>query len=418
MTPLKFCMVTTFYPPYNFGGDGIYVHRLAHALADQGHDVHVVHDVDAFAALSARPPAGNYPRHPNITLHPLGGGNLGKADLLLTHQLGRPVLKHRQLKALLEGEQFDVIHYHNISLLGGPAVLRYGRALKLCTLHEYWLVCPMHVLWRFDREACTRRTCLRCTLAGHRPPQLWRYTGAVDRAIREVDAFVAASQFVRAEYARQGFRAPIRHLPLFLPETENRDGDADAYRHPRPYFLFVGRLEKIKGLHILLERFRDYRAADLVIAGTGTYESELRALAHDLPHVHFLGWRDHRQLKELYRQAIAAVVPSICYETFGLAPIEAFAARTPAIVHAMGALPEVVQDSGGGLVYRNDEELLDALEALRTQPELRRRLGERGYRSYREHYTEARHLGRYFALIDELRSGRGEGEAACLSVSR
>ena len=40
-----------------------------------------------------------------------------------------------------------------------------GTALKVYTTHEHWLVCPMHVLWRFDRELCERPDCLRCTLA-------------------------------------------------------------------------------------------------------------------------------------------------------------------------------------------------------------------------------------------------------------
>ena len=49
--PLRFCMVTTFYPPSNFGGDGITVHRLANTLAEQGHHVEVAHCVDAFDML-------------------------------------------------------------------------------------------------------------------------------------------------------------------------------------------------------------------------------------------------------------------------------------------------------------------------------------------------------------------------------
>src|ERR1700682_4580848 len=44
---LRFCFITTFYPPYNFGGDGIAVQRLARALIRRGHCVTVIHDVDA-----------------------------------------------------------------------------------------------------------------------------------------------------------------------------------------------------------------------------------------------------------------------------------------------------------------------------------------------------------------------------------
>jgi hypothetical protein len=51
----RFCFLTTFYPPFNFGGDGLAVQRMARALAKRGHDVTVVHDADAFAILSDEP---------------------------------------------------------------------------------------------------------------------------------------------------------------------------------------------------------------------------------------------------------------------------------------------------------------------------------------------------------------------------
>jgi glycosyltransferase involved in cell wall biosynthesis len=404
MKRLTIAMVTTFYPPYNFGGDGVFVYRLAHALARDGHVVHVIHDADAYLALAGGPPTTLYQNHLNIIVHPLSLGPASKADLVLTHQLGRPVFKHAEIKRILGQAGVDLIHFHNISLLGGPRVLAYGNAIKLCTMHDYWFVCAMHVLWRFDREACTKRTCLACTLSNHRPPQLWRYSGAVGRSLRYVDAFIGASEFTCRKLAENGFAAPVRHLPHFLAAAE--DDTDDGYLHTRPYFLYVGRLEKLKGVQVLLSLFREYRAADLLIVGSGSYAAELQAMAQDLPHVQFIPWIAHSRLRGLYRRAIAAVVPSLCYETFGLVPIEAFAARTPAIVHGLGALPELVEGSGAGIIYHTEAELLAALEQLRTQPELRLRMGERGYQSYLDNYTEREHLRRYYALIDELRDRR------------
>jgi len=49
---LRFCFLTTFYPPFNFGGDGIGIQRLAQGLVRAGHRVTVLHDVDAYNALS------------------------------------------------------------------------------------------------------------------------------------------------------------------------------------------------------------------------------------------------------------------------------------------------------------------------------------------------------------------------------
>ncbi len=411
MRRLKICMATTFYPPYNFGGDGIFVYRLANALARRGHEVTVVHDVDAFHLLSDRPPKNSYPHHPNVTTLPLIGGGAGSLDLLLTHQLGRPLLKRKQLRAILEDPNLDVIHFHNISLLGGPGVLKYGSAIKLCTIHECWFVCAMHVLWRFDREPCTRRTCLACTLHGRRPPQLWRYTGQLDRAVKHVDAFIAPSLFTREIYHTHGFPAPIRHIPHFMPDAELVDErpsrpDPELLPTERPYFLFAGRLEKIKGVQTLLDAFRQYDQADLVIAGDGDYKAELQQKAKGLAHVHFLGMLDHSQLRRLYAHAIATLVPSICYETFGWPALESFAMHTPVIAHNLSVPSEITQAADGGLVYKTIDELIAALESLQTEPDLRGRMGENGYQSYTDFYTEEKHLTLYYNLIEELEAAR------------
>ena len=52
---MRFCMVTTFYPPYNLGGCGTYVRALSRALVAQGHDVEVMHCLDAYRLKSIDP---------------------------------------------------------------------------------------------------------------------------------------------------------------------------------------------------------------------------------------------------------------------------------------------------------------------------------------------------------------------------
>lgn len=403
--PRRFCLATTFFPPYNFGGDGIFVYRLANALARRGHSVHVVHDVEAYYLFAREPAAGDYPLHPNVAVHPLHKGRGGAADLLLSHQLGRPVGKRAHLATLLNDGRFDVIHFHNISLLGGAGVLRYGSGVKLCTTHDHWFVCPMHVLWRFNREPCARRTCLACTLHGCRPPQLWRYQDGLRRLLAQVDAFIAPSRFARDSHYRNGFPVEMQVIPYFMPEAEPAAGPAaGADLHDRPYFLFVGRLEKMKGLQEVITAFAGYDKADLLIAGKGSHEASLRAQAAGLPHVRFLGHQEQDRLRRLYQQAVAVIVPSLCYETFGWPVLEAFVSRTPAIVHDLGALPEVA--STGGVSYRSAAGLLEAMERLRTQQGLRNELGEAGFRLYQQHYTEPRHLEQYFGLIARIEAER------------
>ncbi len=400
---MKFCMVTTVYPPYHFGGDATYIYRLSHELARRGHQVDVVHDRDSYYLLHPGEPTQQYEQHPNVTVHALKS-RVGPLSPLATQQTGRPWFKDR-LRQLLEGNPYDVIHFHNISLIG-PGALEFGRALKLQTLHEHWLICPMHVLWKFDREVCTHRQCLLCTLHGRRPPQWWRYTGQLQQQLAHVDQFISPSRFTRRKHLEGGIRAPIEVLPYFLPRDESPVSDEPP--HSRPYFLFVGRLVKIKGAQTLFTVFQRHAQADLLIAGEGQYEPELRRLACDLPNVKFLGALPYAQLRAYYRHAIATIMPSICYEVFGIVLLESFAMRTPVIVRDLGGMPEAVEDSGGGYCYRTDDELEQAMLRLQQDPALRRTLGENGYAAYLKLWNEEPHLEQYFELIASARARKSE----------
>lgn len=402
--PLSFCMVTTFFPPQNFGGDGEYVARLSTALARRGHAVTVVHSPGAYEALGGRRGL-SAPVAPGIVMQPLHG-RLGPFAPLATYLSGRPGLYRRELAALLEDGAFDVIHFHNVSLAGGAGVLELGRAAKLYTTHEHWLVCPMHVLWKDNREACEQPHCIRCSLAFRRPPQPWRWTGLRDRAAREVDLFLAPSQFAINMHRARGFHMPMRRLPLFVPDPD-RTRDDLVGEAGRPYFLIVGRLERNKGVGGVIDLFRRYDAADLVIVGDGSLDRQLRRAAADLPHVRFVGRVPFERLPPFYAGATAVIAASVGYETFGLTPVEAFSQGTPAIVRDLGALPETVRESGAGYVFETDDELVEAMEALRTDPERRNRLGALGRGAYERLWSEDAHLDQYLEVVDAVVEARG-----------
>jgi glycosyltransferase involved in cell wall biosynthesis len=399
---MKFCMVTTFYPPYHFGGDATYVHRLASELGRRGHSVDVVHDLDSYYLLHAGEPSLDYRPSDNVTVHRLKSP-LGPISPLATQQTGLPLFKP-QLRRLLESGEHDVINFHNMSLIG-PGAFSYGHAIKLYTIHEQWLVCPMHLLWKFGRRLCDSRSCFWCCLRGARPPQLWRATGLLRRRVRDIDQFLAPSRFVRDKHRELGMEVPTTVLPHFLPDLAPVP-PGDAPPHPRPYFLFVGRLERIKGLHTLLEPFRLAGAADLLVAGEGGQEAALRAAAAEMPNVRFLGAQPYERLRSLYRHAIALVVPSVCYEVVPMVILEAFAEATPVIARDLAGAAEMVNDSGGGLLFRDEADLQSALERLRTNPGLRRELGERGRRTFLERWTSEVHVRNYLAIIEACREAR------------
>jgi hypothetical protein len=201
--------------------------------------VTVVHDTDAYEVLRRGAVPTAEPEPEGLEVVRLSSG-LAKLSTLLTQQLGRPVVHGRTIARVLEQGRFDVINFHNVSLVGGPGLLAMGDAVKLYMTHEHWLVCPTHVLWRHGRELCTGRECLRCVLNYKRPPQLWRSTGALDRG-KHVDRFIAMSEFNRAKHKEFGFRSRWKCCPTSFPigPAPRRRRAREAARASIPYFLFV-----------------------------------------------------------------------------------------------------------------------------------------------------------------------------------
>jgi glycosyltransferase involved in cell wall biosynthesis len=400
-------MVTTFFGAHSFGGDAAYVDRLARALLRRGHEVHVFHCADAFNAVRGRHPLRPYTPPEGLHVHSLAS-RAGVLSPLATQVTGYPHFKAEALRAELDAVDTDVVHFHNISLVGGPGVLRFGRsAVRIMTAHEHWLICPMHLLWKYGSRPCDAPDCIRCSLAGGRPPQAWRYTGAIDRSLRELDALVFPSRHALEEHRRRGIGAPLVHLPYFLPDDWSggiEDEEPDVPE--RPYLAAAGRLVRMKGFQRLIPLMQYLPEVDLRIAGTGPFEKELKLLAKDLPNVHFEGLLGGSALARLFHGARAVVVPSLFPETFGYVVLEAFAVRTPVVVHTGGgALEETGVQSGGGLGYRTDAELLIALRRIVHDDELRDELAHRGYAKRTGEWSETAHLDRYFSLIQGIRPG-------------
>lgn len=321
---------------------------------------------------------------------------------LVAHQTGRPPAAiAKQIGEILERGRFNVVHFHNISLFG-PGVLEIRPSngpLKLYTAHDHWLICPLSVLWKNGSKACDGPTCVRCTIRAGRPPQWWRYSKLLDEAAKHVDLFLAPSRFSVEFHWSRGLRHPMRDLADFLPEP---DPKATVEKpNSRPYALFVGRLEPYKGVQEAIKAVSPDSPFDLLVVGSGTYEAELRRRAAGNPRIRFAGWVSQTEIDSYYRNALAVVVPSLTYETFGIVAIEAAARSAPVVANRLGPLPEIVAD--GGLTYATIPELQRHLRQIAEDDSLRARLGAAGRRRYELYWTPDAHLQRYFELIEEAR---------------
>ncbi len=402
MNRTRFCLITTVYPPYHPGGCGLHVYHLANLLAEDGHYVEVVYSADAYKYKLRRKRAGAYPHHPNVVLRGIKSG-VGKLSPLFTYLSGYPLGAYRQIKKILEKE-FDVIHYHNISLFGGLPILGLGKGVKLFTLHTYWLFCPAHYLWKMGREGCQEKECLSCLLYYRRPPQFWRYTSLRERMLDKIDALIIPCRFMIERHLQEGFKKRMECIPYFVHTAGGGDTELldKEFSHLRPFFLFVARLEAYKGPQVAVSAFRKKKGdSNLLMVGTGTMGNYLEDLAGDDRRIKFLSYVPPEKLSWFYQNAVALIAPSVWPEMGNQAVSQAQSCGTPTIAADSGFLREVVGETGSGIMYQNQEELIKAMDMM-EDPRLREKYSSRARSAYQRFFTPEKFKEKYYPLLEGL----------------
>jgi glycosyltransferase involved in cell wall biosynthesis len=215
-------------------------------------------------------------------------------------------------------------------------------------------------------------------------------------------------------------RIHIHHLGLDLTQTH-----FSPLPRPPARLVSVGRLEELKGVHVLLQAVKALRgrgiSAEVELIGVGDWEGKLRALAAELgiaAQVAFRGWMRPDQVLDAMRQATVLVHPSIMPDAMPTVLKEALAVGTPVIASDLAGIPEIL-DHGrcGVLVPAGDVgALADAIAAL-LRDEARRREYATVGRQHAERLFDLRRTGQ--RLAEQLRSTpRRNGMATSGSVAR
>ena len=171
-----------------------------------------------------------------------------------------------------------------------------------------------------------------------------------------------------------------------------------------PYVLYLGRVDRNKGCHTLLEYFADFLRdggdATLVLAGP----QKLQVPAH--PRIRALGYVTNELRDALLAHAQALVVPSP-YESLSIVLLEAWNQAIPALVNAQCKVLEgQVRRADGGLYYRTSREFGEALRYLLERAEAREALGQQGRTYVDREYRWPTVLTRVEALLRDVRSRR------------
>lgn len=391
------------------GGMNVYVREITRALGRMGHQV------DVFTR--------SQDEHVPHVLHDLGYGNrvvhipAGPEVPLPKQQLAsylpefvQGIQDFAQSKSL----HYDLIHSHY--WMSGLAALDLKASWQIPVIHMF------HTLVVMKNRVATDPSEMEgdYRLEGER-----RVLRGADRIVAATQAELAQLQWLYQADVRRVVVIPpgvdLSHFyPILADEAKDFVGVPCAHR----MLLFVGRIEPLKGLDVLLQALAilckqgtlaKYHLCLSVIGGEPDADPEtmsaemvrIQALCHEYgldELVAFLGKRSQDTLPYYYSAAQAVVVPSQ-YESFGMVALEAMACGTPVVASQVGGLAYLVQDGQTGFtVPVGDPHLLaERLTALISNPELRQRMGAQAAEVAREYGWEkiaARLVDAYRGLLE------------------
>lgn len=307
---------------------------------------------------------------------------------------------YRELRDLIQRERPAVIHCTNTFPLISPSV--YYAAKRegvpvVQSLHNYRLLCPNALFLRNNKpcESCLGKSiplpaiihgCYRdsrvasagvaAMVSFHRLMRTWT---------RGVDKYFVLTEFARDKFIQGGLAADKMVIkPNFVhPDTGPGDGSGD-------YVIFVGRLSSEKGIDTLLSAWQQLPGnTKLKIVGDGPMAGRVSQAMNDDPRIEWVGRRTKEEVDRLIHKASCLIIPSICYETFGRAIIEAYVHGVPVIASRHGAMAELVRHGETGLLFDagNATKLREAVELAFRDPDKLLRMRREARREFERLYT-------------------------------
>lgn len=319
---------------------------------------------------------------------------------------------YREVKQKIREEQIDVVHVHNTLNLISPSVYYAALSCKVPvvqTLHNFRMLCPCGTFYR-DGHICedcvekglgcaVRYKCYRGsrvqTLGIVSSTLFHRWTG-IYRKIH----FICLTEFNREKLLmlNRGRRKPlIDAKKTYIKPNFTFSSSSVAQKTAGSYYLFVGRMEEIKGIDLLLEAFSRLPEVELHVAGSGKEEYEQYLQERDIHNIKLLGFLNREQMKREYVGAKALVVTSQCYEGFPMVITEAFSNGVPVIAGNMGNSGDLVEEEVTGIHFQyNDAN--DLIRAVRRFEQMdTSSLRENAYQKYTDYLS---HSANYQILWD------------------
>lgn len=372
--------------PYDFaypGGVCNHISCLERHLTRMGHQVRIIAPAsEAVSTVGDRFIPIGKPRSVPVS------GSIARITL-------SPWLSSR-IKSVLDQEKFDIIHLHEpLMPMLCTTVLRLSHTPNVGTFHA----------------------------SGGKP---WYSFGTpvgkllLKKWFHKLDGRIAVSEPAMT-YVRKHFPEDYTLIPNGVDSEHFSPGvpPIDEFNDGKLNILFVGRLEKRKGLDYLLEAYRwvkqEIPNSRLIIVGPGIrlrHKYEKKIMRSGLKDVVFIGYAAYRELPRYYKTADIVCSPATGRESFGIVLLEAMAVGKPIVASNIEGYGGILTDSAEGLLVppRNVEKLAQALISLMTDKSLRQQMGAKGRLKAAEYDWEhiaQRVLNYYLSVLNE--SPRKEG---------
>jgi len=330
----------------------------------------------------------------------------------------------KKFERLIKDFQPDLIHLHNIYHQISPSILRVAKKHNLPVimhLHDYQQFCPNQLM--YNRlgicEKCRGKKYLNCTrYRCVKDSSLKSFLATLEMSLhhrwmniyeKNIDRYVAPSEFMKQKAVEWGLKAgKVSVLPYFI----NLDNYQADYR-PGKYLLYFGRLEKEKGVYVLLDAFKLLKNnCQLKYLGNGSEAAGLLARIEKenlAPSVSISPAVYGAELSETIAAAAMVVVPSLWYEVFGLVNIEAMASGKAVVASASGGITELIRENDNGFlsVPGDCQDLAEKID-LALQSDLEQ-IGRNG-RKFASRFNAPDHLGKLVSLYDDLTGSRANGQ--------
>lgn len=285
---------------------------------------------------------------------------------------------YKEIKKIIKEEKIDIVHVHNTLNVISPSVYYAAFACHtpvVQTIHNFRLLCPGATFYR-DEHICedcvtkglgcaVKHSCYRGnrvqTLACVISTWFHRMLGVYGKL-----NYICLTAFNKDKLLQL---KQIKEESIFVkPNFVSKSEKIVPYNERKNQFVYVGRLDKLKGVDFLLETWKEFCADEfrLVICGTGPLDEWCRAYVekHGLYNVEFKGFVENKIARKMIGESKALILPTQWYEGFPMTIVESYSVGTPVIGSDLGNTGSLIEEDKSGWKFAVDskEELVTALK--------------------------------------------------------